>query len=122
QRGQFVLVLVEQRLEIEQDAGALERRHFRPGGERRARRGHSRVDLGGRGQRDGTADLAGGGVEAFGVAAAAALAGLAGDEMSELLHGIQAISFSTLPIDWNISAICDSSIMSGGETASVSPV
>ncbi|MNT44321.1 hypothetical protein D3C72_1808430 [compost metagenome] len=87
QFGQLILVLVQQRLEVEQDAGALEGGGFGPGGERRLGSGHGQRHVFVGGQRDRRADLAGRGIEAIRVAAAAAVVGLAVDEMGDLLHG-----------------------------------
>ena len=85
-------MLVQQRLEVEEDAGALERRRFGPGGEGGlgGADGQRHVFIGG--QRNRGHDFAGGGIEAVGVAAAAALVGLAVDEMRDLLHGCKARS------------------------------
>ena len=87
QLGQLVLVLVEQRLEVEQHARTLERGRLGPGREGGLGRGHGQRHFVGGRQRNRGGHFAGGRIEAVGVAVAAAVVVLAVDVVGNLLHG-----------------------------------
>ncbi len=86
QHGKFVVVLVQQFLELEQNASALDRRGFAPGGKSGLRGLDRRVHFLDRRQSDRTGHLAGGGIEHVLEPAAGRCSRRAADVMAQLLH------------------------------------
>ena len=85
--GDVVDVGVEQLLEAEHEAGALERRHVGPGGQRQLGSGDRGVELGRRRQRHDRRLLAGRRIEDRRRARAGGAAQLAADDVRDRLHG-----------------------------------
>ncbi len=83
--GQGIVVLVEQLLELEQDARTLERRGLGPGRRGGVRGGHGRIHLGLAAQQHLRGHGAGGGVEHIGAARGRAGITLSADVVAE--HG-----------------------------------
>ncbi|CDY79544.1 hypothetical protein BGLT_02326 [Caballeronia glathei] len=81
--GQLVVVLVEQLLELEHHAGALERRGFAPGGECGFRGGDGRIDFRDARERHARRNRAGGRVEHVAETVARAVHPPSADEMRQ---------------------------------------
>ena len=114
-------VAIEQFLELEHEAGALQGRHGAPGRLRRLGIGDSRVDfLDGRQRKFGDL-LAGCRVEDRGAALRAGYGEFAANGVFNDLHG-QATPLSTLRSFSNSSSICSLEMIKGGDSAMMSPV